>query len=310
MNKLNKTANKQKSRKRSRERVAYLMLSPQIIGFFVFSLYPILWAFHKAFYYFNGIPQDTYFVAIENFKRVLFEDAQYWNSWLTTFKFAIYKMPFELSLALIIAIFLTKNIKGKGMYRALYYLPHIISVAIVGLIFSNLFDYFGFINAWLIKLGIIETEISWFAEFSTSMTVLVIAGIWSTFGINVLYFIAALSNVPDELYEAAELDGAGAWRKFKNITIPMIAPVFQTIILLSLNGTLHTSDLMLTLSGGAPAGKTFTVMSHQVSQFVPGFATGVVNIGYGCAMSIITSILMGAIALGYNRFSNKMQNLY
>lgn len=286
------------------------MLSPQIIGFFVFSLYPILWAVRKGFYYYTGVPADTYFVGFENFKRVITTDTTYWGTWLTTLKFAVMKMPIEIILALLLAVMLSKNIRFKGFFRAVYYLPHIISVAIVGLIFANLYDYFGFVNAWLVKFGWIQKEISWFSETNTAMSVLVVSGIWSTFGINVLYFIAALSNVPDELYEAAELDGAGAVRKFFSITLPMIAPVFQTILLLSINGTLHTNEIVLALTGGAPAGTTHTVMSYQVNQFVPGFSTGTVNLGYGCAMSVITSVIMTAIALGYNRFSSKMQNVY
>ncbi len=298
------------SRKKSKEKMAYLMLSPQIIGFFVFSLYPILWAAKKAFYYYNTIPGDTRFVALENFKRVIFHDSTYWNTWLTTLKFAVLKMPVEIILALVLAIFLSKNIKLKGFYRAVYFLPHIVSVAIVGLIFSNLFDYFGFVNACLIKFGITEKEISWFSETSTSLSVLVTAGIWSTFGINVLYFIAALSNVPEELYEAAQLDGAGVIRKFTSVTLPMIAPVFQTILLLSLNGTLQTNEIVLALSNGAPAGSTYTVMSYQVSQFVPGFSTGIVNIGYGCAMSVVTSVIMTSAAIVYSKLSSRMQNMY
>ena len=125
-----------------------------------------------------------------------------------------------------------------------------------------------------------------------------------------MYFIAALSNVPEELYEAAELDGAGAMRKFTSVTLPMIAPVFQTILLLSLNGTLQTNEIVLALSNGAPAGSTYTVMSYQVSQFVPGFSTGIVNIGYGCAMSLVTSVIMTAAAVVYSKLSNKMQNMY
>jgi len=298
------------SRKKAKGRMAYLMLSPQIIGFFVFSLYPILWAAQKAFYYYNTIPNDTRFAGLENFKRVITSDPTYWNAWLTTLKFAVYKMPVEIILALVLAIFLSRNIKFKGFYRAVYFLPHIVSVAIVGLIFSNLFDYFGFVNAILLKFGIIKQEISWFSETFTSLSVLVTAGIWSTFGINVLYFIAALSNVPEELYEAAELDGAGAMRKFTSVTLPMIAPVFQTILLLSLNGTLQTNEIVLALSNGAPAGSTYTVMSYQVSQFVPGFSTGIVNIGYGCAMSLVTSVIMTAAAVVYSKLSNKMQNMY
>ncbi len=113
------------------------------------------------------------------------------------------------------AVILNGRVKGKKAFSALYiFLPHIISIAIVGLIFSNMFDYFGIVNSWLIKLGLIEREISWFETTGRSMSVLVTSGVWATFGINVLYFVAALSNVPEELYEAAVIDGAGTVRKF------------------------------------------------------------------------------------------------
>lgn len=297
-------------RRRAKSAAAYLMLAPQIIGFLVFSFYPILWAAQKAWFYYTGAPFDTRFVSFENFRRVFAEDAVYWRTWLTTLKFAAFKLPVEIPLALVLAVILNGRVKGKSFFRSVYFLPHIISIAIVGLIFSNMFDYFGIVNSWLIKLGLIEREISWFETTGRSMSVLVTSGVWATFGINVLYFVAALSNVPEELYEAAVIDGAGTVRKFFNITLPMIAPVFQTILLLSLNGTLQTNEAVLVTTGGAPGGTTYTVMSYQVSKFVPGFVTETVNIGYGCAMSIVTSLILCSIALIYSKASERLQDIY
>ena len=287
----------------------YLLLAPEIIGILVFTLYPILWAAQKSWFYYTGVDALQRFVGWENFIGV-FKDPQYWSTWLTTLKFMFYKLPIELPLAMIIALVLNQKLKGSGFFRSMYFMPNVISIAIIGLIFSNMFDYFGFINSWLMKFGIIESEISWMSSTGGAMTVLIIGAIWNTFGINVMYFIAALSNVPEEMYEAAKLEGAGNFTTFFKITLPMMAPVMQTIILLALNGSLHTSDYILVTTNGAPGGTTFTVMSYIVNQFVPGFAANDVNLGYGCAMSLVTSVFMCLFAVAYMKLSKRMENVY
>lgn len=132
----------------------YLMISPQLIGLLVFILYPMSWAIKKSFYYYTGVPSETLYSGIKNFKNV-FLDGVYWKTWITTFQFSFIKLLIEFPLAMFLAVVLNKNIKGRGFFRAMIYLPNIISVAIVGLMFTNMFDYFGFINSILIKLKFI-----------------------------------------------------------------------------------------------------------------------------------------------------------
>ena len=298
------------SRRARKTLSCYAILSPQIIGFLVFTLYPILWAASKAFYYYTGTPSATRFVGLDNFLKIFTIDSTYWRTWGNTLLFAFGKLPFELPFALLIALCLRKGLKGAGFFRAAFYLPCVISIAIVGLIFTNLVDYFGFINAWLMNLGIIDAPIEWFSNAWTARFALIIGSIWSSFGINVLYFISALSNVPEELYECAKLDGASRWTTFRKITLPMIAPVFSTILLLAINGTLQTSEYILATTKGAPAGATYTVMSYVVNRFVPGFAETNANVGYGCALSLVTAVLMGMIAVVYSKLTAKLQNIY
>ena len=288
----------------------YGILSTQLIGFVMFSLYPMLWAMHKAFYYYDGTPSITRFVGFDNFIKIFTTDFAYWKTWLNTFFFAVGKLPIELPLAMLIAVCLRNKLKGAGFFRAMYYLPCVIGAAIVGLIITNMFDYFGFINSWLIRFGIIEENIEWFSSPRTAWAALIIGAVWNTFGTNVLYFLAAMSNIPEDLYESARLEGATSWQMFWKITLPMMSPVLQTILLLSLNGTLHTSDYILTTTNGGPAGSTYTVMAYQVGKFVPGFAEANVNIGYGCAIAMVTSVGMVLIALIYTRLSKRMQNIY
>lgn len=287
--------------------MCYLMLSPQIIGFLVFSIIPMIWAISKSWTFYNLI--ETRFVGWENFKLLL-SDTSYWNSLLTTLKFAIMKIPIEIPLALILAVLLSRKIKAAGLFRAVYYLPHVISTALVALVFSNLFNYFGVFNAVLQKLGIIDLPIDWFSSTTTAMWVIVITDIWKTFGVNVLYFISALANVPEEVYESAKIDGANRLQTFFRITVPMIAPTFQIILMMSIIGTLSTSELVLVLTNGAPSGTTYTVNSYIFNNYSPGIAVQGVNVGYGCAMSLMTAIILSSITLTYMKLSAKLKQVY
>lgn len=285
------------------------MLALPIIGFLVFSVYPILWTFRWSFFSYQGIKSTAAFVGLQNFKSLFTTDLTYWKTWITTIEFAVCKVPLELILAMLLALILTKDIKGKGFFRSAYYMPNVLSVAIIGVIMSNLFGYYGIINYALAKLGIVKEGIDWFATKPTSMAVLVIGSIWNTFGTNVLYFMAALSNVPKDVYESAAIDGANGVQQFFKITLPLIIPVGKIILLLSIIGTLGVNEYILVVANGAPAGETNTVMSYMTSQFVPGFAGANPPIGYGCAMGLITSVLFVFIALMQNKLNKKMDNI-
>ncbi len=285
---------------------AYLMLTTEIIGFFVFTLYPILWSVRLSWFSYDGVASNTRFVGWTNYINVFTKDTTYWKTLLTTLQFTVLKIPIELSIALFLAVLLTKKLKGSGFFRTMFFMPHVISVAIVGLIFTNMFSFFGIVNNYLVKAGALAGNIDWFAKKNTAMSILVIASIWQTAGINVLYFISALSNVPEELYEAAKIDGAGTWRLFWSVTLPGIAPVFQIILMMSIIGTIHTSDIVLVLTGGAPGGQTYTVMPYLTGTYVPGFADSGVNIGYGCALAVVTAVILAIITLIYNKYSAKL----
>ena len=302
---------RKKSKYKKKEVIqCYGMISLQLIGFFLITLYPMIWAIRLSFFYYNGVPSQTRFVGMDNYKVLFTRDIEYWRTWLTTFKFALLKLPIELPFAMLIALLLNRNIKCKGLLRAIYFLPSLIGVSIIGVIFFNLFDYFGIMNAWLTKTGILGKGVEWFSHSKTAMAVLVMGSVWSTFGVNVLYFLAALQGVPQELYEAVYVEGGGRIRAFFSVTLPMIAPVLQIILLLSINGTLHTNEYVLVMTGGGPAGTTHTVMSYVVGKFVPGFSGGNMDIGYGCSVSFITSILMAIIALLYMKGSRKLSDMY
>lgn len=288
------------------------MILLPLIGFLVFKLYPILWTFRWSFFSYNGIPSQTRFLGFENFIRLFTTDSTYWGTWVNTLKFSFMKIPIELPLALFLAILLSKkSVKGSGLMRSIFYLPNILSMIVVGLIVSCMFSYDGFVNHYLREAGLIKENIDWFSTQFRAMTVLVVGSVWSTFGINVMYFMAALCNVPEDVYEAAEIDGAGRYMKFFRITLPLIMPVFSTVLLMSIVGTLSTNEYILAVTGGGPSGSTQMVMSYLTKSFVPGFAdTTTPALGYGCAISLVTTLLFGLIAIWYKWFDRKMQQVY
>ncbi len=316
VNKTNLNTNKVmklKNNKYKRKEIitCYLMIAAPIIGFLVLSLYPIVWTFRWSFFQYTGVPSETFFVGLKNFITIFTRDNTYWSAWINTLLLVVLKLPLEFTLVMIISLVLMgKNFKGAGVYRAVYYTPHIVSVVIIGLIFSNLFGFFGWINSVLLKFGIISEGINWFASKWTAFVVLILGSIWSSFGVNVMYVCAALSNVPEEIYEAANLDGANAFVKFFKLTLPMIAPVFKTVLLLALLGTLSTNDYIIAMTNGAPGGQTHTVLSYMTTQFVPGFmsVTAKPNLGYGSALGVITTIIFALIAALQNKFSSMMSS--
>ena len=289
----------------------YLLLAIPIIGVLVFTLYPIIWVFRWSFYNYNGVPSYTSFVGWENFKTIFTVDMTYFKTWITTLEFVIMKVPFEIFIAMLLSVILYKGLKGSVFFRTMYFLPHLIGTAIVGLIFSNMFGTFGIINGMLLKHGIISEAVQWFGHKGTAMVILVLASTWQSIGINILYILSALTNVPGEVYEAARIDGANGVREFFSITLPLIAPVFQRILLLALVGTLATGELMIVLTNGAPANSTLTVMAYLTKTFLPGFAESATpEIGYGCAMSAVTTILFAVIGVTFNKVTSRISDAF
>lgn len=220
---------KNKTMKQKQELECYAMISLHILGFIALTLYPIAWAARLAWYYYDGTLSNMRFVGWQNFVSLFTVDSAYWKTWITTFQFALCKLPIELPLAMLLALLLNARLKGRGFFRAMFYLPNMIGVAIIGLIFTSLFDYFGLVNAWLMKLGIIAEGIDWFSQKWTAMAILVLGSVWNTVGMNILYFLAALQNVPQELYESAYLEGATRPQAFFKITLPLMGPVLQVV---------------------------------------------------------------------------------
>jgi raffinose/stachyose/melibiose transport system permease protein len=289
----------------------FLMLLPFFIGFLTFTVYPIFWALRWVLYDYNGFG-TPYFVGLDNFARAIFRDREFWRSVSNTFYLAFLKLIIELPLALLLAFFVNNKVKGSSVFRVIYFLPTVFSMAVVGLIFTILFSaYNGIVNAVLVATGILKENFNFFGSRWSALNVVLLVSTWSTFGINMIYFLMGLQNIPNELYECATLDGATGPKQFFFITIPMLAPVMQMIIMLSVLGTMRINDVILVMTNGQPGGMTEVAMTHILKLFFSfSVSGGRRQLGYGAALSIVMGVILAIMTIIYLRTSKRMKNIY
>jgi ABC-type sugar transport system permease subunit len=285
---------------------AVLMVAPSLLGFIILVYFPIVYILQYALYNFNGY--DKSFAGLGNFVRLFARDKDYWASLGTTFILAFGKLVVEIPLALSLAVLLSRPIRGAGFFRVILFLPAIISTAIVGLIFSLMFGAFdGIVNVMLKDLHLIREHINWFGNKWTALVMLGSASVWQNVGVNMIFFMVALQQIPKELYECSALDGVPPLRVFWSITLPLIGKMFQIILLMAIIGSLKVADLVLASTNGQPGGATEVVMTYVFKYFF-GYSGRAIQIGYASSMSVITGIILAIVSVVYLKATKKMQD--
>lgn len=250
---LEKLYKKRKKGDQSENVSGLIMGSIPVIGFILFGMIPLLLAVAMAFMYVPGKGNlaNAQFVAFDNFKAVL-EDHMFWQSILNTLKMAI-SLPICIVVALIVAFLLSKNIKGRSFFRAVYFVPYVCCAVAVALMWELIFNQnHGIINSWL---GLTrENAIPWLTDSSTYTLCLIIIGIWSGTAYGIVLYGAALTNVNRSLYEAAEVDGANSLQSFFNITLPGVSPTSFYLLTTGLIGALQEFTRPQIIGGGQGAG--------------------------------------------------------
>ena len=287
---------------------SYLMIAGNTIGLIVFVVIPLLWVVRFCTMYYKGYGTMR-FVGLENFIRVFERSPKFWLSVKNTFVFATFKLAVEIPLALVLAFLLTRKLKGTDFFRSVFFMPSMISVAIMGVVFSYLFSHeSGIINGLIKNLG--GTGVKWFASGTTAMIVLMIASIWQNFGINMLFFMTGLQSISPEMYEAASIDGASNTRQFFTITIPLLGPVLQMVLMNAILGSLKVTDLVMTLTNGAPNGKTEVMMTYIYRQFFSDGVSNAKQFGYGAALTVVVAVILSIVTIIYLRTTKKTADVY
>lgn len=287
----------------------YSFVFPSLFLTLVLGIYPILWAIHFMFYDYKGYG-DKLFIGFGNFAR-LWRDDLFWNSVWNTFIYAGGKIVITIPLSLILAVILNRKLRGRHVLRAIYFMPTVISTAVISVVFFIIFNsYNGLLNQFLQKFGLIDGSIEWLGPKHAMLTVIIVA-VWGAIGNYMLLFLAGLQSIPEDLYESASIDGANAVRKFRYVTLPLLGPVMQMIVLLAITIALKGYESIMVLTEGGPIGKT-DVMFLYVYKLLFPVSTGsayIQEIGYGSAVGFATAVIVGAITLLYFMLSRRLNKI-
>ncbi len=264
----------------------YLMILPTVGGLAVFYI----WAFLKNLYYsFTDLGSfgNYKWIGLANYKRLL-SDPTIPKALSNTFKYTLISVPLSIGIAIFIAVLLNSKIKGLTVYRTLYFLPAVTMPAAIAMMWKWLYNgQYGLINQVLVKLGL-EGH-AWIADPKYAMGALIIVGIWSSLGMNIIYFLAGLQGIPKMYYEAADIDGAGPIRKFFSITLPLLSPTVFFVLIMSLIGALQMFDLIfLMISKSSMAIDSTMSIVYVFYQNAFEF----LDKGYASAISILLFIIV------------------
>ena len=285
--------NKSKSIQRKQQRAGWFFLAPATLLIFVMSFWPMIQAFIMSLQTGSAANMKWQEPLFKNYSRVQ-KDQLFQLSMRNTFMYLLIEVPIMLILAILLAQILNnKDLKLRGAFRTMVFMPCAISLVSYALIFKSLFATQGLINTVLMNLGLISENINWLGTTSTARAVIIIGLIWRWTGYNMVFYLAGLQNIEYSVYEAAKIDGANGWKTFWYITVPLLKPTIVMTAIMSINGTLQLFDESVNLTNGGPANTSMT-MSHYI--WNQSLGQGVANFGYASALSFIIFIMVGILA--------------
>ena len=279
-----------------RKYIGLLFIAPWIIGFLVLQLYPFITSLVYSFAEYN-IMSSPKFIGIQNYVQLLTKDREFWNSLRVTVVYTLFTVPGKLVVALLVAVLMNKNMRGVNAIRTIYYLPSLFGGSIaVSILWKLMFQNTGIINQIIGVVGI--KPVKWLGNPKTAMPVIVMLNLWQ-FGSAFVMFLAALKNVPSELYEAAEIDGAGRVTQFFRITLPQISSIIFFNIIMQTITALQSFTGPMVITNGGPLKATYVLGLKLYTE-----AFSYYKMGYACAISWVIFILIMAVTGVLFRFSS------
>ncbi|MGK5682067.1 carbohydrate ABC transporter permease [Actinoplanes sp. URMC 104] len=283
-----------RARRRRENLAGYVFLSPWLLGLLGITAIPMLISLYISFTDYSPlIPlSEANWVGLDNYRRMFTADDSYWHSVRVTVTFALVAVPLKLAAALGVAMLLNRAMRGIALFRGLFYLPSLLGGSVaLAIVWVSMFNRDGAFNSFLALFGI--EGLPWVNDPDWALYTLILLAIWQ-FGAPMVIFLAGLKQVPVELYEAASVDGASAWRKFVHITLPMLSPViFFNLVLETINGFQgFTAAFVLSNGTGGPVDST---LMYTLNLYIKGFTE--LDMGYASAMAWVFLIVIGLITV-------------
>lgn len=290
------------SAERHEERAAWAFLAPWVLGMLAITVGPMLASLYFSFTDYNLLKPPTW-VGTENFEAMA-GDPRLHKSLAVTFTYVLTGVPLLLIVALALALFLNRGIRGLPLYRSVFYLPSLLGGSVaVGVLWRQMFGQDGLVNQFLALFGIDGP--GWVSNPDTALGTLVILHVW-TFGSSMVIFLAGLRQIPEEYYEAAAIDGAGKWRQFTSVTVPLLTPIIFFNLILQIINSFQTFTQAFVVSGGTggPADSTLFYSLYLYQQ-----AFGRLNMGYASALGWLLVVII-AVFTAINFYFSKRWVFY
>lgn len=277
----------------------YLLIMPAVILILGVMLYPLCKTFYLAFHNYNpAMPFANGFAGLDNFKKI-FTTSEFYSALFVSLKWVVALVLLQLIFGMIVALILNQNFKGRGFFRALVFVPWAMSGVLTAVLFSLIYNQnYGVLNDILSKIGLIDQPVAWLANPHLVLGAVIVAELWRGIPFFAISLLAAMQGLPQDVYEAAKVDGANKWNTFRCVTLPLLK---DTIVLTTLLRTIwefNSVDLIFSLTNGGPVGKTTTL-----SMLIANQALTTNNYGYGSAISVVSFLILTIIAVIYMKAS-------
>lgn len=285
-----------KKRFKRKQYIGLIFISPWILGFLILQLYPFVTSLYYSLTEYN-IMSSPKFIGLQNYVKLLTKDRDFWNSVRITLIYTIFTVPGKLTVALLVAVLMNKNMKHVNLIRTIYYLPSLFGGSIaVAILWKLMFQNNGIINALLGAVGI--TGIKWLGSTKMALPTIILLNLWQ-FGSAFVMFLAALKNVPGELYEAADIDGANGLVKFFRITLPQISSIIFFNVIMQTITALQSFTGPMVITNGGPLKSTYVLGLKLYEE-----AFSYYKMGYACAISWVIFFMIMIVTLILFRFSS------
>lgn len=278
---------------------AYAFIAPTVIGVLILNLWGVIQSVYLSFHKAKGF-EAPQFTGLDNYIK-LFQDTEVWLALKNVLVYAVITVPIGVFLSLLLAVLLNVNVRGKSIYRCIYFLPVVSAPAAVALVWKWLYNKdYGLINQMLSTIGIHGPD--WLGSPNMAMVSVAIVGIWSMLGYNMIILLAGLQNVPGELYEAAEIDGAGPVAKFLKITVPMVSPTLFFVIVTTVISAMQVFDHIYMMF--KPSSPSFQSVESIVYLFYRYTFTKY-NKGYGSTIVVMLFVIIMILTLIQTQLQKK-----
>ncbi|UQN28863.1 carbohydrate ABC transporter permease [Brachybacterium kimchii] len=275
-----------------RFRLALPYLAPALVLYAVFLVYPMIDAVRLSFFEWSGFRiEKPEFVGLDNYVRLFTSDPVFWTALRNSVIWVIASLLVPTVIALLLALGLNRRMLGRNLMRAVFYIPAVFASITVAAMWRWIYNpTLGFVNQLLHAVGLGDLAQSWLGDPQFALASIFVANIWQAVGFSMVLFLAGLQSVPLELVEAAKLDGAGAWQRFRNVTVPALRPTTVVVVILTIINALKVFDLVVGLTGGGPAQSTQVLALWSYTQ-------SFTNHEYGMGGAVATVLLLVTLAL-------------